>query len=409
MSTATINPAPAPSSERRAAANRRNAQKSTGPRTPEGKARVALNALKHGVTARTPFIPSDDPDEFADLTRELLEDLDPRTALERELADRIVGICWRRRRLWRAEEEIIARAFGYVGEDGVRGMPAPNEEEIANEEDEKASNSHADARMAGQGFLAEQFDRPEGTPLLRLAQHERRLNGAMDSALRLILKLQDRRERMGAFARSSSTKNKPIAASSELLLAAARRAGLFPDTPAAQKKPIKNAKTPASSPVQNKPIGNAPAPVRTPVQNKANGLSPDHLAPARRGELPPVPRVAPTQNKATENAGTPACPPAPNEAVTVRGETQPHSASSGQACGLALKGGVRHGLVPVLNKPTVVSPDARRAPAQNKAIAAAVAATAAEAGWVGTIAQVPAYGGVCEPPAVPSSAPVAAA
>src|SRR5678816_1862470 len=76
MSTGTINPAPAPSSERRAAANRRNAQKSTGPRTPEGKARTALNALKHGVTARTPFIPSDDPDEFAELTCELLEDLD---------------------------------------------------------------------------------------------------------------------------------------------------------------------------------------------------------------------------------------------------------------------------------------------------------------------------------------------
>src|SRR4051794_36857551 len=182
MSAATIDPASAttaaPASDRRAAANRLNAQKSTGPRTPEGKRRTALNAVKHGVTARTPLIPSDDPEELVELTTDLLEDLDPQTALERELADRIVGICWRRRRLWRAEEQIIARHFGDVGEDGVRErvMPAANEDE-----DEEESSADADARIAGQDFLAKQFDRPEGTPLLRLANHERRLNGAMDS------------------------------------------------------------------------------------------------------------------------------------------------------------------------------------------------------------------------------------
>src|SRR3954470_22075633 len=114
MSAATITTAP---SERRAAANRLNAQKSTGPRTPEGKARSALNALKHGVTARTPLLPGDDPEELVQLTTDLLKDLDPQNALEREVADRVVGICWRRRRLWRAEEEIIAREFGDVGED----------------------------------------------------------------------------------------------------------------------------------------------------------------------------------------------------------------------------------------------------------------------------------------------------
>ena len=45
-------------------ANRENAKKSTGPRTPEGKARVSKNALKHGLLAQDSVIPGEDPAEF---------------------------------------------------------------------------------------------------------------------------------------------------------------------------------------------------------------------------------------------------------------------------------------------------------------------------------------------------------
>jgi len=45
----------------RAAVNRANAQRSTGPRTEAGKQHSALNALRHGLTAQTAVLPSEDP------------------------------------------------------------------------------------------------------------------------------------------------------------------------------------------------------------------------------------------------------------------------------------------------------------------------------------------------------------
>ena len=51
-------------SQRKIDANRRNARKSTGPRTEEGKNQVKLNALKHGLTARTVVLPHEDEEAY---------------------------------------------------------------------------------------------------------------------------------------------------------------------------------------------------------------------------------------------------------------------------------------------------------------------------------------------------------
>jgi hypothetical protein len=50
--------------EKQNEANRINAQKSTGPRTDEGKQRSSQNALKHGLLAKRSVIPGEDPAEF---------------------------------------------------------------------------------------------------------------------------------------------------------------------------------------------------------------------------------------------------------------------------------------------------------------------------------------------------------
>jgi hypothetical protein len=79
-------------------ANRRNAQKSTGPQTPQGKALASQNSLKHGLLARRNVITTESQEEF-DLHRDtLLNELDPQTPMESMLADRIVSLSWRLKR-----------------------------------------------------------------------------------------------------------------------------------------------------------------------------------------------------------------------------------------------------------------------------------------------------------------------
>jgi hypothetical protein len=87
------------SSDQQIAANRLNAQKSTGPRTADGRARVASNALKHGLTGKQVALPGEDPAEFDAFRSDLVADLAPQGALEEILAEKIVADVWRLRRI----------------------------------------------------------------------------------------------------------------------------------------------------------------------------------------------------------------------------------------------------------------------------------------------------------------------
>jgi hypothetical protein len=86
------------SSQVQTEANRVNARSSTGPRTPEGKRRVSLNALKHGLTGRQVAMPTEDPEEFDSFRNDLLNELDPQGAVESALTEQIVINSWRLRR-----------------------------------------------------------------------------------------------------------------------------------------------------------------------------------------------------------------------------------------------------------------------------------------------------------------------
>jgi hypothetical protein len=88
---------------RQIAANKRNAQKSTGPATEEGRRLSSKNALKHGLTAREVTIDEAEAKKFAAFRDDLVADLAPHGALEEQLAQEIAVHSWRLRRVYRLE------------------------------------------------------------------------------------------------------------------------------------------------------------------------------------------------------------------------------------------------------------------------------------------------------------------
>jgi hypothetical protein len=87
-------------------ANRANAQKSTGPRTVEGKNASSLNALKHGADAASVILPGEDPAEYNRIVAEYHRDLQPHGAIEELQVRIIIRSDWQHRRLERIENNL---------------------------------------------------------------------------------------------------------------------------------------------------------------------------------------------------------------------------------------------------------------------------------------------------------------
>ena len=88
-------------------ANRRNAQKSTGPRSSQGKAVVSQNAVKHGLLTRHDVISSESQADFDLYRQQMLAELDPVSPMESMLAEPIVGLSWRLKRAGRIQNQAI--------------------------------------------------------------------------------------------------------------------------------------------------------------------------------------------------------------------------------------------------------------------------------------------------------------
>jgi hypothetical protein len=79
-------------------ANRRNARKSTGPITQEGKERSRCNAVRHGLTAETVIGALEDAEDYRAFEGAIIADYDVQSAVERELVLRLASLLWRLRR-----------------------------------------------------------------------------------------------------------------------------------------------------------------------------------------------------------------------------------------------------------------------------------------------------------------------
>ena len=96
-------------SENRIAANRANAQKSTGPTSPAGRATSCLNALKHGLTGNTVLLDSDDADAYQQRLDAHVEQFKPVTFEERRLVQSIHDAAWRLDRILNLESTLYAK------------------------------------------------------------------------------------------------------------------------------------------------------------------------------------------------------------------------------------------------------------------------------------------------------------
>ncbi len=102
-------------------ANRRNAKKSTGPRTDEGKECSKFNALKHGLRAETLVLPDEDPQDLEDRRAAWTASLAPLSELEQRAVDDAVIYSWRQDRARRAEaaRAEVLMADGGLGEEPI--------------------------------------------------------------------------------------------------------------------------------------------------------------------------------------------------------------------------------------------------------------------------------------------------
>ena len=209
-----------PVSPRQLRANRRNAQRSTGPRTEPGKARSSQNATAHGLFCKELLLPGEDSAELRRLRHGLYVSQSPQDALERELVDRIVAAQWRLRRIPAAERVVLVpgetetpidtryrraldRAWRAVRKTSLyqvfqnNGMdPAAADEEIDAVVDADRHAAQLPPQRPPGELLAHDFSEFGAKTVDRLSRYRQRLELSVHRALRELRQLRkDRAER----------------------------------------------------------------------------------------------------------------------------------------------------------------------------------------------------------------------
>jgi hypothetical protein len=92
---------------RQIAANQRNALRSTGPTTDQGKRRSRRNALRHGLCAETVVDGIEDTEDYRAFEAAIITDYEARTAVEREPVLRLASLLWRLRRATAIETDLL--------------------------------------------------------------------------------------------------------------------------------------------------------------------------------------------------------------------------------------------------------------------------------------------------------------
>jgi hypothetical protein len=171
---------------RKVESNRRNSQKSTGPKTATGKKRVSRNAVRHGFFSKFLLIQHRDgkesQDEYDDFYADVRKHFQPIGWLEELWVEKIAVWSWRLRRLIRCESGQIDRALaGHSYE-----LQQSKADDLAEPEPAPSSNPEMDA-MTDHLFL------PEKEELDKLLRYEAMINRQLNHAIAELERLQARR------------------------------------------------------------------------------------------------------------------------------------------------------------------------------------------------------------------------
>lgn len=143
---------------------------STGPRTPEGKRKASLNALRHGLTGRVVVLPTEDMDAYFAFCKDLMTDLAPEGPLEKQYAQTFCDTQWRLNRVRAIEDSMLS-----LGHYERAGAIDPGHPQI-----------HA-------AFTAARVFREESRTFVNLSLYEQRLQRALKESLRQLQELQAKR------------------------------------------------------------------------------------------------------------------------------------------------------------------------------------------------------------------------
>lgn len=201
-------------------ANRRNAQKSTGPKTDAGKASSKFNSLKHGMTAATAVLPYEDPHAYVELREALISHYAPANPIEAMLVETVANAYWRLLRVRRVETATITL--------GIRGL-------------EKRHDVNLESEFAGDGAIAVLLNQDKDT-LRNVERHQARIERCYFQAIEALRKAQKdrlREERLttaqpakgnGFVPRTSETRPPQAAAAASAMT-------VVPDPPATETEP----------------------------------------------------------------------------------------------------------------------------------------------------------------------------
>jgi hypothetical protein len=111
-------------------ANRRNALKSTGPRTEAGKQASRRNAIRHGLTAETVIGTLEDAEDYKGFEAAITADYDAQSAVERELVLRLASVLWRLRRAMTMETGLFEIQAGHLQDYREKQRSLPSSRDV---------------------------------------------------------------------------------------------------------------------------------------------------------------------------------------------------------------------------------------------------------------------------------------